>query len=111
MKEKLIILKNQKGIIQLDINEIIAITCEGYCTTFHYGEDEKRFTYCKSLHQIEEELLNDVENWLRINRNSIIFIEKVLFLNKQNRILSLKGGIELQISVRNLSLFNKMLDK
>jgi len=109
MEREILILKNQSETIRLDIKEIVAIICEDYCTTFYYSEKIKRFSCCKSLNQTEK-LLENVENWLRINRKTIIFTQKVISLNRVSRTVMLQGNIEQQVSIRKLPILNKMLE-
>ena len=98
--------------MKINIHDIIAITCEGTCSTIHYNNELYKFTISKSLVQIERMLKNfECCIWLRIHRNSIVSLEKVETIDKRNSIAILQGGLKLNISVRQLPLVSKMIKK
>jgi DNA-binding LytR/AlgR family response regulator len=104
--------KTGKETVKINLHDIVAVTCEGTCLTIHYSRELKKFTFSKSLVQVEE-ILKNINSciWLRIHRNSIVSLEKIEMLDKRNCKVVLQGGLKLNVSVRKLPLVNKMINE
>jgi len=109
MEREFLIFENQKKIVKINIDDIIAITCEGTCSTVYYTDKLHKFTISKSLVQIERLLIERQCLLLRIHRNSIVSLDKIEMLDKKNNVITLRGGLELNVSIRQLPSINKAM--
>ncbi len=110
MKNEFIVFENQKETVKINIQDIVAVTCEETCSTIHYVKNKEKFTFSKSLVKVEA-ILKNMNSciWLRIHRNSIVSLEKIEMLDKRNCKVVLQGGLNLNVSARQLPLVNKMI--
>jgi DNA-binding LytR/AlgR family response regulator len=106
-QNKFIVVKNRQMLKRIELRTLYAITCDGYCSTFCMDNQEK-FTCCKTLKEIES-LLPSPYNYIRISKNAIINVAKVLELHCDRRVVGLKNGTEFQVSVRKMKNIKQAL--
>jgi two-component system LytT family response regulator len=104
-KDKKIILKERNTIIQVDIESITMIVCEGYLSTICFL-NEKRISVSKLLKDFETELIP--YGFFRVNRNTLVNLKHIYsFQNGCKRLITMVDGNKIIVSFRKISQFKK----
>jgi DNA-binding LytR/AlgR family response regulator len=99
----MITIQNEKEMRIVCVKDLLAVKVEDYLCAFYF-EDEKPFLCTKSLKETIA-LLPDF--FIQINRNCIININKIKFMDLKNKIIQMQSDIVFQVSVRNARLLKK----
>lgn|SRR5690554_6744548 len=109
-RNKTIIFSTKNEIFQFDIEDIIYIKCETYISFVKLVSEDKHYSFCKSLKEIEEML--ETYGFLRINNNILVNMKYLKHCkNKPKRCIVLKNGIELVVSRRKWWALKNYLNK
>jgi DNA-binding LytR/AlgR family response regulator len=103
--ETMITIQNEKEMRIIYAKDLLAVKVEDYICTFYF-EDEKPFHCTKSLKETIS-LLPDF--FIQINRNCIININKVKFIDLKNKKIQMQSDKTFQVSVRKSQLLKKQL--
>ena len=105
-KGKTIILKSSRKVRQINIENIVYVTCDSYLTSIHFFNQKKPEIFTKSLKEIETELADF--HFLRINRNELINMKYFKsYYNGGLRKITLITGKTLTVSRRKWTLIKK----
>ncbi len=98
-KNKTIILKSSRITRQINIGNIVYISCDSYLISIHLINQKKSEIFSKPLKEIEKELSNF--HFFRINRNELINMKYFKsYHNSASRKITLSTGKTLSVSRR-----------
>ena len=105
-KGKTIILKSSRKVRQINIENIVYISCDSYLTSIYFFNQKSPEIFTKSLKEIEKELVDF--HFLRINRNELINMKYFKsYYNGGLRKITLSTGKTLTVSRRKWALIKK----
>ncbi len=102
-KGKPIILKSSRKVRQINIENIVYISCDSYLLSVHFFNQKRTEVFSKPLKDIEKELSHF--HFLRINRNELINMKYFKsYYNNESRKITLSTGTILSVSRRKWSM-------
>jgi len=105
-KGRTIILKSSRKIRQINIEDIVYISCDSYLISIHFVNQKKSEIFSKPLKEMEKELSNF--HFLRINRKELINMKYFKsYNNNDSKKITLLTGLELSVSRRKWSTIKK----
>jgi len=94
--------KTTLGIVPVEIDKLIFVKVEDYVSTFEF-ESGQHINCVEPLKYIEKNL---GDNFIRINRNYLVNIHKIEFIDTKNKQLTIQSKIY-KISCRKMKILLK----
>lgn len=98
--EKTVFVKSGRSIKRISGNDILYVTCEGNVSQLHL-KDGNVMTCVRLLKLFEQDLAGS--GFIRINHNCLVNlaeVEEIQYVNARKRMLSLSGGVTVEVSYR-----------
>ncbi|WP_186756029.1 LytTR family DNA-binding domain-containing protein [Echinicola salinicaeni] len=102
-----LILKNELEIAKIPIDAILSLEVNDYLLTCRTVW-KRDFSYSKALSEIEKQLPS---YFLRINRNTIVNLNKVQVVNFKERTIRMDDQLIYQISHRKVKIIRKAINE
>ncbi len=106
MLQKKLILDSETKIELIDITKITHFSIDVYSTEIHFVDNYKCYSN-KSLNFFESSL---PDNFVRVNRNTIINISYINNIDKVNRMIQLEKNVLVCVSCRQMKNLIKRLN-
>ena len=107
---KRITVRQKTSICNIYVKNINFLQCDGELTTIHFVDKRQNVVVSKRLKQFEGEL-SDL-GFIRSAHNSIVNIYQIHeLINGKSRLIVMKNGETLSVSVRKLPKIKKILEK